>query len=822
MFPKTVCTLHKQNFDLKLELYHRRERQDALEEKVQRLEAENAEIRGMREKFDEDMAKRDKAVNEAVDIIVRLEAKVDDLLREKEMVRQVESNGSYCHSRSDQSEHLDDDGAPLTPKMKGLEFFGMMDGAKSLERVPSFLSERSEQTENLRNVVMGGLQSLSHMRTVSGSSFAPSDINRIASPSLSVLSESSFVSVYGSKNEHSELSTGLDTELTGANNTHLDGRLSTPAREDSNQEEMNQTSPPSSWTPKGPPPASASFSTHIQFPNNVIATTSPLQKLEMLEKQLPSRADMPRSSTFGQPRSMPNSSPARSTRPAHATTRQEKRNSVQRIVTNGTTNKELANAHVLPPTPDTVASSTLRKHKNLTSSQDSLQEGSLPTRQERSDTFGLNNSYQPSPKMRDIPDQRASITAFTGRVNLPMPPINTDLLPQINHHASLGLPPRPRSADETTISRHRANSWISDSDSDGGVDAHSEESTFDYWMRESIRPNAHHDVSSQMKGERKPSPDLFSFPTDSKGWGTDAIFGAMRGHAFLGSPAPGLKRERIDDMTTSLGETSETMAFDPQEMGYAPPTPDRRSSLHARTGSSNKVPSVAGKPKKTPAQNSSANKAMNTKGRSNSIDSAKVHFTPEAPPSTGRRNQYPPLSGQGMRRSLGFNNIFRRSGSESQGSSTAPASATEATFPSNAVPLPPHVMSNFSTRTSGRSSVPPPPTMPWALRPPPGVGVGVGLQEDDLHSATPPPILRNRGLSQPPGPEPADSSFTEQQQQQQQQQQGVASLPGHLEETGAAPTSSSPVGAAQNPGKRRWLNLSRMSNSLKNRSGNGQ
>ena len=200
MFPKTVCTLHKQNFDLKLELYHRRERQDALEEKVQRLEAENAEIRGMREKFDEDMAKRDKAVNEAVDIIVRLEAKVDDLLREKEMVRQVESNGSYCHSRSDQSEHLDDDGAPLTPKMKGLEFFGMMDGAKSLERVPSFLSERSEQTENLRNVVMGGLQSLSHMRTVSGSSFAPSDINRIASPSLSVLSESSFVSVYGSKN----------------------------------------------------------------------------------------------------------------------------------------------------------------------------------------------------------------------------------------------------------------------------------------------------------------------------------------------------------------------------------------------------------------------------------------------------------------------------------------------------------------------------------------------------------------------------------------------------------------------------------------------
>ncbi|KAK7747664.1 hypothetical protein SLS62_008990 [Diatrype stigma] len=868
----------EKNFDLKLELYHRRERQDALEEKTQKLEAENAEMRGKQEIFTKQLAERDKAIGEAVDMIVRLEAKVNGLIREKEMVRQVEFDGSYCHSRSDQSEHLDDEGAPLTPKMKGLEFFGMMDGNKSLERMPSFLSERSQQTENLRNVVLGGLSSLAHMRRVSETSVDPSDINRIASPSLSVLSESSFVSVYGSKNENGELATSLETDPMDMNNTRLEG-LSTPVRESGKQGRISQGSEPASWTPKGAPPGSASLSTRMQPLTNVIDTTSPLQKLEMLEKKLPKHVEISRSSTFGQARGMPNLSPARSARPAHATTRQEKRDSIQRIITTGPTHKELANSHVLPPTPDTVASSTLRKHKDLTDSQDSLREGSFPARPNRSDTFGVNSSSRPSPKMNDIPDQRASITAFTGRINLPMSPINTHSTPPTNKHASVGLPPRPRSADESTISRQRANSWASDTDSDdGGVDAHSEESAFDYWMRESIRPNENANTHQRglsiptraaqtKKGERRPSPDLFSFPTDSRGWGTDVIFSALRGNGFLGSPAPELKRERIigdgdgdnDDLTaTSFEEAPKTAVFAPQDMDmvmeYAPPTPDRRSSLHARTGSSSVVR------KKTPVQNPSAsNWAMmtktTTKGRSNSIDSAaqaqaQVHFQqPEVPPSPGpgsnnnnnnkRNHQYPPLSGQGgMRRSLGLNSIFRRSGSgsgsgslsESQGplGAATPAGATEETaaFPShNKAQLPPHVV---SMRT-GRSSVPPPPTMPWA-RGPPSSSSGasrLGIQEDELHSsATPPPILRNRGLSQPPVPAagpsstPLADSFHHhhqrhyyQQQQQQQQQQG-----GQEEETAAPPSaggSSNTSNSNSNSNKRRWLNIAR--NSLKSR-----
>lgn len=824
-------------------------------------------MRGMQKKFTGQLAERDKAIGEAVDMIVRLEAKVNGLIREKEMVKQVESDGSYCHSRSDQSEHLDDEGAPLTPKMKGLEFFGMMDGNKSLERMPSFLSERSQQTENLRNVVLGGLSSLAHMRTVSETSVTPSDINRIASPSLSVLSESSFVSVYGSKNENSEVTTSLETDPTEMDSTQLEG-LSTPVRESSKKGRMSQGSEPASWTPKGVPPGSASLSTRMQPLPNVIDTTSPLQKLEMLEKKMPKPVEISRSSTFGQGRGMPNLSPARSTRPAHATTRQEKRNSIQKIITTGPTHKELASSHVLPPTPDTVASSTLRKHKNLTDSQDSLRGGSFPARPNGSDTFGVNSSGRPSPKMNGISDQRASTTAFTGRVNLPLSPINTDLVAQANKHTSVGSPPRPRSADESTISRHRANSWASDTDSDdGGVDAHSEESAFDYWMRESIRPHANANANAHRgglpiptttaqtrKGERRPSPDLFSFPIDSRGWGTDVIFGALRGSGFLGSPAPDLKRERIigdsdqNVLATTPFEVEEdetprkAMFAPPQEMNmvmdYAPPTPDRRSSLHARTGSSSVVP------KKTPVQNSmsAANWAMMmktaTKGRSNSIDSAaaqtqaqaQVHFQqPEVPPSPGpgssnnkRNHQYPPLSGQGgMRRSLGLNNIFRRSGSgsgsgslsESQGPGVAAsASATEETaaFPSNnKVQLPPHLV---SMRT-GRSSVPPPPTMPWARGPPASASsgasrTGIRTQEDELqlHSATPPPILRSRGLSQPPapGPPPTLDSFHHHHQQR-----------GQEEETTSAPPSAGATQQQQQQHKRRWLNLAR--NSLKSR-----
>ncbi|RYP75351.1 hypothetical protein DL771_002447 [Monosporascus sp. 5C6A] len=805
---KTICRLHKQNFDLKLELYHRRERQDALEEKVERLEAENAEARAFRDKLAaaaEEKKRQDNAIKEAVALIVRLESTVKELCREKNMVRQVEDDGSNRHSHTDEYDPHDDSGVALTPKVKGHEFVQFADGARSLERVPSFLSEQSEQTENLRNVVLGVRSSHAHTPRVSESSIDASGTIAAASPSVSMLSESSFASIYGSRNRRNKESTGMP----GLDVTQF-GVISTPLKARSKQGRANQKSVAANQVARGVSQGGVSLRTHAQSGNRVLDMTSPLQKLERLGKQFPTTLDIPRPSTSCGTRGTPTTPPAWSTRPSHVNQRQDKRDTLHRVITNEPSNKELANSHALPPTPDTVTSSTLRRHKS--GSQESLHvqseplpQGSFPAIPERSDFCAVSNSYRHSPRKPEVPTQRASTTAFTSRKGLPVSPDNTDSLSKPHKHISIDLPRRPRSAGVTT--NPRANSWVSDSDSDGGVDAHSEESTFDYWMRESVRPDkgVEKDGSAQNKAGPSPSPDLFSFPAGTGGLGMEDIFDALGGNGFLGSPVPALKREPVEETITSL-QNRQTANFQPQELNQSPPAPSRRSSLHARTSSASAAPPVPGKLKKNPVGRPSITRAVQAKGRSNSIDSAaqvsssKVHFEQPEVSGPSRRNQYPPLSGQAPRRSLGLNTFFRRSGSETRG---APSSATEATFPAHISQLPSHLHSQFASRAA-RRSVPPPPTTPWAFRPP------GPLQDGDLQSATPPPILRNRGPPQTEGVGQPDSLPT--------QQQAALVV---CDEEPTTPTDSSNanavlVGAAQNTGRRKWLGLGRMS-SLKNR-----
>ncbi|RYP36053.1 hypothetical protein DL767_003525 [Monosporascus sp. MG133] len=805
---KTICTLHKQNFDLKLELYHRRQRQNALEEKVERLEAENAEVGAFRDKLAaaaEEKKRHDNAIKEAVALIVRLESTVKELCREKEVVRQVEDDGSYRHSHADEYDPHDDSGVALTPKVKGHEFFQCTDGARSLERVPSFLSEESEQTENLRNVVLGVRSSLAHTRKVSESSVDASRTIAAASPSVSMLSESSFASIYGSRNRRNKDSTGTP----GLDVTQFSA-ISTPLKAKSKEGWASQKSVAANQAARSVSQGGVNLRTHAQSGNRVLDITSPLQKLERLGKQFPTALDVPRPSTSCGTRGMPTTPPAWSTRPSHVNPRQDKRDTLHRVITNGPTNKELANSHALPPTPDTATSSTLHRHKS--GSQESLDvhsellpQGSFPTVFERSDVCAVSNSYRHSPKKTEVPTQRASTTAFTSRKGLPVSPDNTDSLSKPDKHGSIDLP-RPRSAGVTTNPRPRSNIWVSDSDSDGGVDAHSEESTFDYWMRESVRPDkGAEDGSAQNKAGPSPSPDLFSLPAGTGGLGMQDIFDALQGNDFIGSPVPALKREPVEETITSL-QNRQPANFQPQEINQSPPAPSRRSSLHARTSSASAVPPVSGKLKKNPVRRLSITTAVQAKGRSNSIDSAaqmrptKVQFEQPEVSGLGRRNQYPPLSGQAPRRSLGLNTFFRRSGSETH---RTPSSATEATFPPHVSQLPSHLHSQFALR-GARRSVPPPPTTPWAFRPP------SPLQDGDLQSATPPPILRNRGPPQTQDVGQADPLPT------QQKAALVA-----CDEEPTAPTESNnanavSASAAQNTGRRKWLGLGRMS-SLKNR-----
>ncbi|KAI1204483.1 uncharacterized protein F4807DRAFT_330159 [Annulohypoxylon truncatum] len=793
---ETLSTLHKQNFDLKVEVYHRRVKQVDLEDRVDQLESERGDMEsiimklesrcdekdkviekmeGERAKMLQDMVEMENAIMEAVRHIVGLEGRIDEMNREREMVRQVETDGAYRHLASNGRPNTGSVTNTAPSTSTNLDIPLMAGEGGGLGRVPSFLSEHSRQTENLRNAVLKGRSSVMHLRKVSESdASSPSEINRIASPSFSVLSESSFVSIYGPKEAQDKESSQPSNPVVGMDGSHVD-RSPTPTMKNPNQEGHN---------------GGARLSTKMQSLNNVLDMTSPLQKITRLEGQMAVTDDTSRQHMPNRSRGIVTPTPAKPlTNPPQKTkSKQEKREALQKVLTNYPTHRDFSNPQAFPPTPDTVSSSTLRKHQNLTSSQDSLSrptgiipgEALVPVHERIG--AARESAYQTSY------NQQAPATSFSGRRQIPMPLMGNNPFSDLGQLAR-SLPPRPHSSAETTSSRARANSFESDSDSDGGADARSEAPTVDYWLRESMRPNKQHESG------RSTSPDLFSFPADARGWETDVIFGALRGNGYLGSPVSALKRDPLDEMASSL-RTPQAEVFDPHLSGQAPPTPDRRSSLHARTGSASAAISTGGKFRKSLAKGPGMG-WMDGKGRSNSIDAAaqaqsnNAYAQQQEATPPGKRNPYPPLSGQTpQRRGLGLNSLFRRSGSESY---SVPSSATEANFPiPNAGPAQP-VLSSLPPGMklggpAGRSSVPPPSTMPW--RPP-------GVVEDDFKSATPPPIMRNRGMSLISG-----SGF------------GGAELPHvvtsqHQNQMSDMPSPSSPTTVMPAP-KRKWLGLGKM------------
>ncbi|KAI5862237.1 hypothetical protein GGS23DRAFT_605824 [Durotheca rogersii] len=806
---KTLSTLHKQNFDLKLDLYHRRQRQTALEEQVEKLEAENSEIAEAHENLASELEMKEKAIQEAVNMIVKLEARVEELLLERDMVRQVEADGSYRHSHADEPELKSKPTPALVSaahtKPRNLFVPHLSKDANTLERMPSFLSERSEQTENLRNAVLGRRSSIARIRQVSASSVDPSEINRVTSPSLSVLSESSFVSIYGARDAPDKASM-LSTDSTAVTDGVPPEHSSTPTAITTKRKSWDKRlSPVQNKTPVGAPDGGgAKLSTHIQPFGNVIDTDSPLQKLEKLEDRMTGLGDASRrAARSSSVRARPTATlgPSLSTKPPHqGRTKQEKREALQKVLTNYSAHRDLASPHAYPPTPDTVSSSTLRKHQPFTSSQDSLEKQSGATT--------ATGEVPPATSDRSGPPAReaafrGSPSVFSSRRPMPMPSMNPNLFSDLSELAQ-SLPPRPHSTAGTTSSHTRADSLGSESDSDGGADAHSESDSFDYWMRESMEPNRHHAGSSGQREDDLSSPDLFSFPADTKGWETDVIFGALRGNGYLGSPVSALKRDPLDEMANSLqAQTQQAEALDPATPGQAPPTPDRRSSLHARTGSTSAVSQLGGMLKKSPGPSSRLS-WLDGRGRSNSVGCAAQGSTVNKPAEAGKRSQYPPVSGQSLRgRSLGLNSFFKRAGPES---ASVPSSATEAGFP---VPTPaqlPPVASHLNpARLSGRNSVPPPATMPWA-RP-------AGVSEDDFKSATPPPIMRNRVptlLAEFGGIEAAEPSTPP------RQMPATPTTPTTIVSSQGGHGNATPGGTQSS--MRKWLGLGRMG-SLKSRMG---
>ena len=225
-----ISKINKQNFDLKLEVFHRRQRNEVLEsklQKLQQLEADNEELQSINEELLLELEKRDVAIQEAVGLICELEAKNEEL--QMAVVRMdfthlptssdpgpaKEANGNLASPLStisgmERSSSSCQTGVgvqtdPQAPSEHSLSAPDTLSPPKPTlaHRVPSFMRDVKKSTNVLRSMYSsdGNASFVSLGRPVSLFSGDDDDDyidqQMTNSPRLSILSESGFSSIYG-------------------------------------------------------------------------------------------------------------------------------------------------------------------------------------------------------------------------------------------------------------------------------------------------------------------------------------------------------------------------------------------------------------------------------------------------------------------------------------------------------------------------------------------------------------------------------------------------------------------------------------------------
>ncbi|KYK58487.1 hypothetical protein DCS_05503 [Drechmeria coniospora] len=599
---KVVSNLHKQNFDLKLELFHRRERQTALEERLDALESDKGRVEDEKEKLVEELEKRDKAVEEAVAMIVVLEAKLDQLVQERLTVRRVERERYFCPRDYEMG------ASQATAQPVGRDTSKLESDAKSVTRMPSFLSERSENTENLRNVYLGVKANVHHLPRVVESSPEVGHDRGFDSPTLSILSESSFVSVYGQRGKgmdhgptvHMDEPLALDG-FDGGDWTTDQQAVTAPRRRAASVSKPATASKPLPWS-----------STAVCFHAlSDICYQRGQPRFEHVDgddygdgdddagdgdgdcdgDDCSTKGDVARpQSREGDPRKSQRKSPAKSSTRKHA--HQEQREAFRQVRTDSSGGVHLP-GQGLPPTPDTISTSTL--HQFETSDEPPLHAGA------------------------DAPEATSRI------------PLESTFSAHRLSYAQ-----RPQSAGESITSFGRGHDWVGDHDDFS--DSRSVDSNADIWLRESTKPDR--------TGVRV-SPHPFSFLVHAAhgSWEVETVPG--RGGA-LGGGAPLPPRHEF----LPEGISASTRVF--------PAKSSRRSTFHAPTGE----PESA-----SPAGNDAALEGLPrrhgrhaSEAHENEVDAqlaAQHQQQPHRQPAADQK-RHPPVSGHHGARA-GLHRFFRRS-----------------------------------------------------------------------------------------------------------------------------------------------------------------
>lgn len=691
-----MATLHKQNFDLKLELFHRRERQTVLEEQIELLDASKTQAEETNATLLHELEKRDKAVSEAVHMIISLETRIDLLLREREMTRQLESDKAFLS-------HLAQ--SPSTTLASHMDttrdnLHSSLGDRKRPSQASSFMSGQTESLEAFRR---SGLDSDASYPSLLKTDSREGSDHGFASPSI--LSESSFASVYGQRDTRdSSVPPDISTNASRTSKGEARGRRSISAS-------TRDFTPPRSQRIES---LSSRDGARSAMDNREL--TTPLRKTSndhnTSTQVVPMTHGADRSETVRPLKQQP-----------LMRLRGHRERPVRKIISDESTPN---NNYALPPTPDTATSSILRHGLQPASPASHLALKRSPG--EGADKTALNEWRFQDPAL--MSPHAPSFTAFTGRIQS-----SGTTLPDLQ---SLRLR-RPRSADETTISRHK-NGWESESELD---DAVSEVSSFDYWMKEGLQPSrggAVPPASSHNATNRDP-------PNEDVDWRNDDLFGT----AYVVANGP--SAPVLDDMGASL-LSPETGLYgsglagssSPQPVGSSmapPPAPYRHSSLSARTSAPStpfmanfagklldhdvgKKRSVSGQTPLPPRSNEWA--APRSRSQTPTLPAHTQHQQPEHPAQKdAQKRHYPPQTSQQLAarpRSRGITSLFRRS------MGSGPMFPTSASVPATESPFAPPPQRDYQAPQVGVPS--------WERR---------NELVHDMPSATPPPIMRNKAAA---------------------------------------------------------------------------
>jgi len=441
-------------------------------------------------------------VEEAVGIIVALEDKVERLMQEREQVKDFDKQYESSNFRRSH------DGPPSSPP----EFEEKNQLAvtnKEVPRMPSFLSENSEGAEALRSLYLPHSHSYSDATLPKLQEEGTTD--GMNSPRLSVLSKSSFLSIYGEK------PLSLDSSESPED---------TPRRH-------RTSSSIEKWVGDSPAPANATpvraspLVRKNQFLSINDVLESPLQRLEKLKHTLEKH-----NNSFASARPQPE----------RATSVQDKRKSRDALRRVFTDQASFKHQQALPPTPDTISTSTLRhyQYSNDTLAGDHKKQG----------TFLSTTSAFPVPT--------STQNAYQSAVSV-----------------------RPRSAGETVTSRREGHGWDTETQDDITETC-------------SLSSNASTSPRGYSRSKNNISPTFFSFATGNS-WGRDMMFNNDPGlPAHRASRYESLRRSSMVDDPRSDGTVVPTNIATrytaapqygtiPIDTSPRPQPPDRRSSLSAST-----------------------------------------------------------------------------------------------------------------------------------------------------------------------------------------------------------------------------------------------